>query len=335
LAQRSDDVRLHLGVNTGAVEYFRDIFPTASVHPVQKRIGGLAILDEHLAGLAPFGRRVEAAVDVVHSVKHIAPLFTRGARSVLTVHDMLVVDRPLDYSRSKRLLLKVPYALSLTRADLLVCVSDATRQRLLSYYPELERRAVVVPLAASPRMLDSPGEPVPALDGRTFGVVVGDGLPRKNLAFLGSVWHRLTRTRPDLVLAVVGSGAAGLPGLSPQWGELLAEGTAVALPRISDAALAWCYRNTAVALCPSYMEGFGLPAAEAAAAGAPMVVSEDPALSAAAPESALRAASWDVDSWVTSVEKVLAREGRAAPNPEPVRRWADVANETISAIRRR
>src|SRR6187551_1834385 len=103
LAQRPDDVRLHLGVNAGAVEYFRDAFPTASVHSVQKRTGGLAILDEHLAGLAPFGRQIGAPVDVVHSVKHIAPLFTRGARSVLTVHDMLVVDRPLDYSRGKRL----------------------------------------------------------------------------------------------------------------------------------------------------------------------------------------------------------------------------------------
>src|SRR4051794_9024412 len=79
LARRPDDVSLHLGVNADAdaVEYFQDTFPTASVHPVQKRTGGLAIVDEHLAGLAPFGRRVESAVDVVHSVKHIAPLFTR------------------------------------------------------------------------------------------------------------------------------------------------------------------------------------------------------------------------------------------------------------------
>ncbi|MBL8927051.1 MAG: glycosyltransferase family 4 protein [Pseudonocardia sp.] len=334
LAERPDEVILHLGVNTRAEEWFRDTFPTARVHPVQRRTGGLAVLDEHLAGLAPFRRRIEAPVDVVHSVKHIAPLFTRGARSVLTVHDMLLVDRPLDYSRSKRLLLRVPYGLSLTRADLLICVSDATRQRLLSYYPELERRTVVVPLAASPRMLDSPGEPVPALDGRTFGVVVGDGLARKNLAFLGTVWHRLTRQRPDLVLAVVGSGATDLPELSARWREMLAEGAAVALPRITDDALAWCYRNTAVALCPSYMEGFGLPAAEAAAVGTPVVVSEDPALSAAAPASALRAASWDVDSWATAVEKALA-EGRPTAGHEPVRRWADVADETIRAIRTR
>ena len=232
LAHRPDDVRLHLGVNTGAVEYFRDTFPTAAIHPVQKRTGRLAILDEHLAGLAPFGRQIGATVDVVHSVKHIAPLFTRGARSVLTVHDMLVVDRPLDYSRGKRLLLKVPYVMSLTRADLLVCVSDATRQRLLSYYTELERRAVVVPLAASPRMLESAGEPVSTLEGRTFGVVVGDGLARKNLTFRGAAWHRLTRVRPELLLAVVGSGAAELPELSAEWRELLADSTAVALPRI-------------------------------------------------------------------------------------------------------
>src|SRR4051794_36857932 len=105
LAQRTDDVRLHLGVNTAAEQYFRDTFPTASIHAVQKRTGGLAILDEPLAGLAPVGRQVESHVDVVHGVKHIAPLFTRGARPVLTVHDMLVIDRPLDYSRGKRLLL--------------------------------------------------------------------------------------------------------------------------------------------------------------------------------------------------------------------------------------
>jgi len=335
LAERSDDVELHLGVRAGAVEYFRDTFPKAHVYAVQKRSGPLAILEEHVGALAPVGRKVAARVDVVHSVKHIAPLFTRGARSVLTVHDMLVVDRPRDYSRSKRLLLRVPYALSLTRADLLVCVSDATRTRLLSYYPELERRAVVVPLAASPRMIGSPGVPVAALAGRTFGLVVGDGLPRKNLAFLGAVWRRVVQRRPDLVLAVVGTDEAGLRALSDGWRTLLDDGSATVLARVSDDELAWCYRHTAVALCPSYMEGFGLPAVEAAAAGAPMVVSEDPALSAAAPACAQRAVSWDVESWVTAVHAALAEDPGTRPDPEPARRWTEVADETISAIRTR
>lgn len=335
LAERPDDVELHLGVNAAAVDWFRDTFPKAEIHAVQKRTGGLAILDEHVGALAPVGRKISGQVDVVHSVKHISPLFTRGARSVLTVHDMLVVDRPRDYSRSKRLLLRLPYVLSLSRADLLVCVSDATRNRLLSYYPELERRSVVVPLAASPRMAGSAGEPVADLEGRTFGLVVGDGLARKNLAFLGAVWRRVTQLRPDLVLAVVGTPEATLVELSDVWRELLADGSAVVLPRISDEALAWCYHHTAVALCPSYMEGFGLPAAEAAAAGASMVVSEDPALSAVAPASALRVASWDVEAWVQAVRSVVSVDRHPARGAAPVRRWADVAAETISAIRTR
>ena len=192
LAERTD-VELHLGVNVHAADWFRDAFPTASVHPVQKRTGALGLLDEQVGPLAPLARKVAGPVDVVHGVKHISPLFTGRARSVLTVHDMLVVDRPRDYSRSKRLLLRLPYASSLCRADLLVCVSDATRSRLLSYYPELEPRTAVVPLAASPRMVRSSGEPVAVLQGRSFGLVVGDGLPRKNLTLLGAVWHRLTR----------------------------------------------------------------------------------------------------------------------------------------------
>ncbi len=332
LAERTD-VELHLGVNAAAADWFRDAFPGAWVHPVQKRTGALGVVDEQVGPLAPLARKVAGPVDVVHGVKHISPLFTGHARSVLTVHDMLVVDRPRDYSFSKRLLLRVPYAFSLSRADLLVCVSAATRHRLLSYYPELESRTVVVPLAASPRMAGSAGEPVAELAGRTFALVVGDGLPRKNLAFLGGVWRRVVRRRPDFVLGVVGTDGAALRELSDDWRELLADGSAVVLSRISDDALAWCYRHTAVALCPSYLEGFGLPAAEAAAAGAPLVVSEDPALSAAAPASATRVASWDVQSWVDAVEATVDRAVHVRPPSGTVRRWVDVADETVDAIR--
>ena len=66
-----------------------------------------------------------------------------------------------------------------------------------------------------------------------------------------------------------------------------------------------------------------------------MVVSEDPALSAAAPASALRAASWDIEWWVAAVRTVLAKDPEARPTREPVRQWADVAEETLNAIRTR
>jgi hypothetical protein len=43
------------------------------------------------------------------------------------------------------------------------------------------------------------------------------------------------------VLVVVGTSESALVELSETWPELLGDGTAIVLPRISDDELAWCY----------------------------------------------------------------------------------------------
>jgi glycosyltransferase involved in cell wall biosynthesis len=331
LGARSD-VRLQLVVNRDAADYARDLVPRARVHAVQKQVGGRGVLDELVGPLAPFTRAACGPVDVVHGVKHIVPVFTRGARSVLTVHDMLVRDRPRDYSRSKRLLLSAPYGLALTRADLLLCASAATRSRLLSYYPEVAGRATVVPLAASE--LDHRGaKPPTELVGRSFGLVVGDALPRKNVGFLGTVWAEVVRARPEFQLVVLGIDETQLAGQGPEWRRLLDDKTVICLAHAGDESLAWCYAHADAVLCPSYFEGFGLPAAEAAAAGAPIIISEDPALGAAAPAAARRLPSWDVTTWARAAVELPRRHAAVAPEGGPIRRWPDVAEDTIRAIR--
>ena len=64
-----------------------------------------------------------------------------GAQTVLTVHDLLLFDRPDDFPAPKRLLLGRPYAASLRQADTPVCVSAATRDRLVRWDPRLTPRA--------------------------------------------------------------------------------------------------------------------------------------------------------------------------------------------------
>jgi glycosyltransferase involved in cell wall biosynthesis len=134
---------------------------------------------------------------------------------------------------------------------------------------------------------------------------------------------------------VVGCTEDSLVQHSDSWRQLIDEGAAVCLSRISDPALAWCYRNARVVLCPSCLEGFGLPAVEAEAACTPIIVSEDPALCAAAPNSALRAPSWDPQAWARAVLDVLDSKGVVLTATRPVRRWTDVAEETVSAVRNR
>jgi glycosyltransferase involved in cell wall biosynthesis len=74
---------------------------------------------------------------------------------------------------------------------------------------------------------------------------------------------------------------------------------------VSDAELAWLYREADALLFPSLYEGFGLPPLEAATFGTPAFVSDRGAL----PESAFRpdyVVPLVVDEWVERVRRLTA-----------------------------
>ncbi len=81
------------------------------------------------------GLRLRGRYDVVQGVKHLLPRGLGRTHGVLTVHDMLLVDRPQDFGTAKRTLLQLPYGGSIRGADTLVCVSEATRARLTAFDP--------------------------------------------------------------------------------------------------------------------------------------------------------------------------------------------------------
>ena len=127
---------------------------------------------------------------------------------MLTVHDMILLDRSSDFGLAKRTLLQRPYRASLREADVPVCVSAATRARLGAWEPAAARRAVVTPLASSPTLLGAVATPVPELAaavaaGRPFALVVGDPSARKNVPLVVAAWAQVVRERPDAVLALL------------------------------------------------------------------------------------------------------------------------------------
>jgi glycosyltransferase involved in cell wall biosynthesis len=86
-----------------------------------------------------------------------------------------------------------------------------------------------------------------------------------------------------------------------------------------------------VVLCPSVLEGFGLPTVEALRFGAPVVTSEDPALCEAAGGRGVAVPARDRDAWVRATVAGLCGE-RRRPEAAP-RSWDDVARETLEAVR--
>ena len=280
-----------------------------------------------LTGRPPF--------DVVHGVKHLLPRSAHGATRVLTVHDLLLLERPQDFPVAKRTLLPPAFRGSLRDADLLLAVSTATGRRLAGLLPGSGGRTAVVPLATASTLLEAAPVPVPVLAGRRFALVVGDPGPRKNLGVVVDGWAEVRRQVPDAVLAVVGPPAWGRSELGERFARLVADGAVLALGHVPDAQLRWCYGQAAIVLCPSLAEGFGLPAAEALDLGAPLVVSDDPALVevAGARARAVLPAK-DRGAWARATVEALTDRAPRQGAPATVRRWGDVAEETVAAVRR-
>ena len=269
--------------------------------------------------------------DVVQGIKHLVPRHTDALR-VLTVHDMLLLDRPDDFGRGKRLLLPPFYRSSIDDADLLLCVSEATRRRMEAQLPGSSNRAAVVHLATSDSLRAVPPQPIAALAGRRFALVVGDSSPRKNLTTLMDAWAEVRAAVPDAVLAVAGPPSWGETAVGARFGQLVAEGSVIALGYVDEAELHWAYRNATVALCPSLAEGFGLPAAEALDLGAPVIVSDDDALQEVSAGRAFAVLpARDAAAWARSIAAAFDTARRS--DPGRIRSWADVADETVAAVR--
>lgn len=322
-----DDVELHVLAGAGAEGAFTDLVEADRVHTLPGR-GPLGSAVERLAGA-----RVGGRMDVVHGTKHLLPRGVPGT-GVLTVHDMLALDRPYDFGLAKRLLVRGPYLASLRAADALVCVSAATRDRVAAYLPSVAGRTSVVHHPDGSSLTSVDAEPVAELAGRPFALVVGDPSPRKNVGLVVDAWAQVRAEVPDAVLVVVGPDSWGPTDRGQAFAALAAEGAVAPMGHVPDAQLRWLYEHARVVLCPSLAEGFGLPAAEGLTFGAPVLTSEDPALAEASPAGAQRLPGRRPEVWAAAITEHLRR-----PRPDvagrPARRgWDDVVEETLEAVRR-
>lgn len=117
--------------------------------------------------------------------------------------------------------------------------------------------------------------------------------------------------------------------------EILRQGPAFAdlaveSPKKDDAELAAQIAHAAAILYPSWYEGFGLPPHEAAAAGAPIVVSIHGAAPETAPPGTYFAPAAKPQLIAAALRQAL-EQGRQTPAPVPETRWEDA----VRLIRRR
>jgi glycosyltransferase involved in cell wall biosynthesis len=102
-------------------------------------------------------------------------------------------------------------------------------------------------------------------------------------------------------------------------------GAVLPLPFLDRATLAAVYRRAALVLLPSEAEGFGLPAAEALACGAPLLASDIPAVREVAGAAAEYRPVGDVAAWADAALSLL----HAMPDARQARRASGIARARL------
>lgn len=208
-------------------------------------------------------------------------------RVVVTIHDLGYHTHPEAYTAGFRMAYGVLVPAALRRADAIITDSEAEKNNIINYFPEVRDRIRAIhlggpdaELVARTLMNDRSSDSNPATCAKAadnFALWVGTLTRRKNPQGAIDAVALVNKTL-ELPLVMVG---ASYRGFNDAGLTLTRDGGATV--RFTDrvetfAELAHLYRSAVCLLFPSFHEGFGLPALEAMAHGCPVVASDIPTL---------------------------------------------------------
>ena len=251
----------------------------------------------------PFlGRRKAARLeaDVYHCPTPRAPV-TRGKPPlVVTVHDLVPVLFPETMTPWSRFYTRATLTRVLDAADMIVTPSADTANDLTALLGISQDRIRVVWNGVDSIFFSS--LPAASPQAAPYILFVGTPEPRKNLPRLVEAVTMLRRRGLPHRLVVVGGGGWGSVNLVSDVVDLVG--------RVTDETLLTLYQNAACLALPSLHEGFGLPAAEAMAAGAPVVAGARGALPEIIGNAGVLVDPENVDAIAAGIESAISDRDR-------------------------
>lgn len=207
-------------------------------------------------------------------------LSAAGARIVVMIHDTIPLDHPEWSGPGAPARFRAALAATLGHADLVLCPSRATQAAIARHARGPSPAIHAAPLGVAP----APPRPAllpPDLDlTRRYFLALGTVEPRKDHLLLLDVWRGFHGAMaPADIPRLIICGRRGWGG--SQLFDRLATDPAIGatirvLPGLPDGAVSALLQGAAGLLAPSRAEGFGLPAAEAASFGLPVLATNLP-----------------------------------------------------------
>ncbi len=289
-------------------------------------------------------------VEVHHGPHYTMPEHSK-VPAVVTIHDLSFFEAPQWHERSKVLLFQRAIRVAARRAAVVVCPSQATADELARWC-RVDGDVVVahhgVDLDRFRPVESAPGSDAALLseleigstrvrgsggagagggagrlgDGTPFLVFVGTLEPRKDVPTLVHAFARVAGRHPEARLVLAGGAGWGASQVEEAVAASGMRSRIIRTGYVKDDIIPALFRAAVAVVYPALYEGFGLPALEAMACGAPLITSSGSAMEEVTGDSATLVPPGDVVALSEALDGALAGDG---PDAERRRRGLDIA----------
>ncbi len=219
---------------------------------------------------------IKEKFDIYHSPFPSLPFFLpKSCKKVITVHDLIFIKTPKDYSLLELLFIRVSLYLAVHKADFILCVSNYTKNCLLDLYPNIGFKVHVVLNSSflADNLFESGSEVLnPVLyklvdEKIRYFVLPSNRHPRKNIknTINGFCASEFYKNNYKLVLCGIDESL-----------NYFFDDKIIDISYLSDNEYSILLKNSQGVLYFSYDEGFGYPIVEAIENNIPIYCSNIP-----------------------------------------------------------
>ena len=251
-----------------------------------------------------------------------SPDFVDGpaqAKVIVTVHDLIHRAFARGHTPQTIELTEKKMQDVIRRADILVCVSQATRDDLIRFYDVPAEKCRVIYQGVDHEIFFPIDEKNRGQSNELLGVMgitgpfvlfVGTLEPRKNLSGLIKAFAKVVKDGYDGFLVVAGMKGWMTNDLEDQLKTFGLNNKVILTGFVTDEQLRLLYATADTFVFPSFYEGFGFPIVEALACGALVISSQSSSCGEIAKDAALLVNPQDEDDLAKKLSDVLRNPRR-------------------------